>query len=430
MGRVKSLTRVGLRSFFVGTVIILLCCFPLLYILMENKYAEDLDEVIEYRIEEFTVSNLPELTVEDIEQWNKFNEDIAILPFDDKYPLNKVGQEEFFNKAEGHPVFYRILYTEILIGDNRFILAVRVPMIEAHDLISILVTQYGVIFIVLLVWLSLIYVFLSSSLWKPFYNTLKKMEHFSLQSGKIPQFDNTNIREFQQMNEQLNKLITNNLSIYNQQKEFVENASHELQTPLAVFQSQIDTLLQQPDLTEAEMNIIQSLYTTSSRMIRLNKNLLLLAKMDNEQFEQRETIDFAKILYEHLSPLRELAESNDIKVSVNVNSTFHVSANDILLGSLITNLFVNAIRHNSSGKGSITILVDDNMFSISNTGQKDSLNTEKIFRRFSRTSEEKKGNGLGLSIVRQICKLHDWRVVYDFINEQLVFSVFFDSKNS
>ena len=430
MGRVRSLTHQGLVSFFIFTVIILLCCFPLLYILMENKYAEDLDEVIEYRIAEFTVSSLPELTVEDIEQWNKFNEDITILPFDDKYPLNKVGQEEFFNKAEGHPVFYRILYTEISIGDKRYILAARVPMIEVGDLISILVTQYGVIFIALIMCLSLIYVLVSKGLWKPFYNTLEKMEHFSLQSGKVPQFDNTNIREFQQMNEQLHKLIKNNLSIYNQQKEFVENASHELQTPLAVFQSQIDTLLQQPDLTEAEMNIIQSLYTTSSRMIRLNKNLLLLAKMDNEQFEQRETMDFAKILYEQLSPLRELAESNDIKVSVNVNSTFNANANDILLGSLITNLFVNAIRHNCSEKGSIDISVDEKKFSISNTGQKDSLNTEKIFKRFSRTSEEKKGNGLGLSIIRQICKLHDWRVVYDFINEQHVFTIFFGSKNS
>ena len=430
MGRVKSLTTKGLVSFFIFTAVILLCCFPLLYFLMENKYAEDLDEVIEYRTEEFTVSVLPELTVDDIEQWNKFNEDIAILPFDDNYPFNKVGREEFFNKAEGHPVFYRILYTEISISDKRFALAVKVPMIEAHDLISMLATQYGVIFIIIIVWLSVIYVRTSKYLWKPFYQTLEEMDHFSLQTGKAPQFEKTDIKEFRRLNEQLKKLIKNNLSIYNQQKEFVENASHELQTPLAVFQSQIDTLLQQPDLTEAEMNIIQSLYSTSSRMIRLNKNLLLLAKMDNEQFVQRETFDFVKIFYDRLSPLKELAESNNIKVSVNVNSAFNVHANYILLESLITNLFVNAIRHNSLEKGSINIFIDENRFSICNTGQKDSLNAEKIFKRFSRTSEEKKGNGLGLSIVRQICKLHNWTVEYDFANKQHVFTVFFNSKDS
>jgi len=392
---------------------------------MENKYAEDLDEVIEYRTEEFILSILPRFTTEDIVQWNKFNEDMLILTFDTKYPLNKIGQQEFFSKAENHNIFYRILYTEISIGNTPYVLAARVPMIETHDLLSMLITQYGVIFIILIICLSLVYFYISKRLWEPFYNTLDKIEHFSLESGKEPQFDSTNIKEFLRLNEQLNKLIKENLSIYKQQKEFVENASHELQTPLAVFQSQIDTLLQQPNLTEKEMEIIQSLYSTSSHMSRLNKNLLLLAKMDNEQFEKRKTIDFVNVLYDLLSPLKELAESNGINVSVNINTAFSVNANEILLESLITNLIANAIRHNNTEKRSINIRVDKNIFSISNTGQTDSLNADKIFGRFSRISEGEKGNGLGLSIVCQICKLHGWLVSYDYKNNEHVFTVIF-----
>ena len=425
MGRVKSLTQKSLVRFFIFTTIVLLCCFPLLYILMENKYAEDLDEVIEYRTEEFILSILPRFTTEDIVQWNKFNEDMLILTFDTKYPLNKIGQQEFFSKAENHNIFYRILYTEISIGNTPYVLAARVPMIETHDLLSMLITQYGVIFIILIICLSLVYFYISKRLWEPFYNTLDKIEHFSLESGKEPQFDSTNIKEFLRLNEQLNKLIKENLSIYKQQKEFVENASHELQTPLAVFQSQIDTLLQQPNLTEKEMEIIQSLYSTSSHMSRLNKNLLLLAKMDNEQFEKRKTIDFVNVLYDLLSPLKELAESNGINVSVNINTAFSVNANEILLESLITNLIANAIRHNNTEKRSINIRVDKNIFSISNTGQTDSLDADKIFRRFSRASGEKGGNGLGLSIVCQICKLHGWLVSYDYKNNEHVFTVIF-----
>jgi len=237
-----------------------------------------------------------------------------------------------------------------------------------------------------------------------------------LVSGKEPEFMVTDIKEFTKLNEELSKLIKENLSIYRQQKEFVENASHELQTPLAVFQSQLDMLLQQPDLTEVETNIIQSLYSTSSRMSRLNKNLLLLAKMDNEQFEQRETIDFVKILYEQLSPLKEMAESNGIKITVEADNTLMVDANLILLESLVSNLIVNAIRHNNDA-GIINIILEDKTFSISNTGQPEPLNPNKIFRRFSRTSEEKKGNGLGLSIVRQICLLHRWEIEYQYKDE-------------
>jgi len=391
---------------------------------MENKYAEDLDELIEFRTKEFTKKSLPSLTAGDIELWNKFNEDIFILPFEDKYPRDKARQEEFLNKAERHNIDYRVLYTGISIEGQPYVLVSRVPMIESHDLLSMLLTQYGVLFIILIISLSIVYIHISKRLWRPFYDTIQRIEQFSLVSGKEPEFKSTDIKEFVKLNEELNKLIKENLSIYKQQKEFVENASHELQTPLAVFRSQLDMLLQQPDLTEIETNIIQSLYSTSSRMSRLNKNLLLLAKIDNEQFEQRKAVDFAKILYEQLSPLRELAESNGIKVTADINNILTVNTNLILLESLINNLIVNAIRHNSD-KRVINITLEGKTFSISNTGQPDPLNPDKIFRRFSRTSEEKKGNGLGLSIVRQICILHGWEIEYDFKDAKHIFVVRF-----
>lgn len=390
----------------------------------------DLDEVIEYRTEEFISSTLPQFTKEDVDQWNRFNEDMVILRFDTQYPLNQIVEEAFFSKAEGHTIFYRVRYTEISIEGKPYVLAARIPMIEFHDLLRMLIAQYGVIFVILVICLSLVNLYVSKRLWQPFYKTLDKIERFSLDSGKELNFDTTHIREFLRLNEQLTKLIKENLRIYKQQKEFVENASHELQTPLAVFQSQLDTLLQQPNLTKKEIDIIQSLYSTASRMARLNKNLLLLAKMDNEQFEQRANADFVKVLSDQLSSLKELAESNGINVTVDINATFTVYANAILLESLIMNLIVNAIRHNNDANGRIHIGVDKNIFSISNTGQKKALDADKIFRRFSRTTEEKIGNGLGLSIVQQICKLHGWKVSYDYKNDEHVFVVRFLCANN
>ena len=425
MARLKSLTTKSLFRFFIFTVVILLCCFPLLYTLMENKYAEDLDELIQFRAEEFKKGKLSSFTAKDIELWNEYNEDLYILPHDEKYPRGIVRQEEYFNKSEGHTIDYRIFYADIFIEGEPYTLVSRVPMIEFHDLFNMLLTQYGVVFIILIVSLSIVYVFVSKRLWNPFYNTLQKIERFDLAVGKEPEFKSTDIREFVSLNEQLSRLIKENLKIYKQQKEFVENASHELQTPLAVFQSQLDMLLQQPDLTETETNIIQSLYSTSSRMTRLNKNLLLLAKMDNEQFQQRETVNFSTVLFDQLSPLKEMAESNGIEVIVESMSPLTIDANLILLESLINNLIVNAIRHNVKDKGIIHIALKYNIFSISNTGQSEPLNPDKIFRRFSRTSEEKKGNGLGLSIVRQICILHNWEIIYAFRDNRHCFSVVF-----
>jgi Signal transduction histidine kinase len=286
-------------------------------------------------------------------------------------------------------------------------------MIEKHDLMRTLTSQYALLFFIMLVSLSAVFYFLSKRLWWPFNETLAKIQNFNLEKGNVPQFATTDTTEFVQLNSILKNLILSNLSAYKKQKEFIENASHELQTPLAVFKSQLDMLLQQPRLTQQQMDIIQSLYSISARMTRLNKNLLILARIDNDQYGEMENIDFIQTLYAQLAFLRERAESNRIKVNVEINNNLHVRANKILMESLIINLIVNAIRHNIEN-GMIDIQVSDHCFIVSNTGTSQSIDKEKVFRRFNRKSEEKKGNGLGLSIVHEICKMHGWTIHYDY----------------
>jgi signal transduction histidine kinase len=265
---------------------------------------------------------------------------------------------------------------------------------------------------------------MSKRLWRPFHSTLSNIQNFSLEKGELPQFKSTDTAEFVQLNSILNGLISDNLSSYKKQKEFIENASHELQTPLAVFKSQLDMLLQQPNLSQEQMDIIQSLYSVSSRMTRLNKNLLLLARIDNDQYVNMEDIDFVQTLYAQLIYLRERAESNGIKVDVEIEKDLNIHANRILVESLITNLIVNAIRHNT-GNGLINMRLVDSSFVISNTGVAQALDKERMFRRFNRTSEEKKGNGLGLSIVHEICKMHGWKIQYDYKKDLHTFVIRF-----
>lgn len=391
---------------------------------MEKFYAKDLDLLIIFRLKEFKNNRLPSFKTDDIEVWNNFNEDIFILPFDEKYPLGVVRQEEFFDKAEDHNIDFRIVYDEISIDNTSYILMSRIPMIEKHDLMRTLTSQYGLLFFVILISLSVIFYFMSKRLWRPFHSTLTKIQNFSLEKGELPQFSNTDTTEFVRLNSILNDLISDNLSSYRKQKEFIENASHELQTPLAVFKSQLDMLLQQPDLTQEQTDIIQSLYSVSSRMTRLNKNLLFLARIDNDQYVTMEDIDFVQTLYAQLLYLRERAESNETKVNVEIENPLNIHANRILVESLITNLIVNAIRHNTEN-GIINMLVTDCSFVISNTGATQALDKEKVFRRFNRTSEEKKGNGLGLSIVHEISIMHDWKIQYDYKNNLHTFVVQF-----
>lgn len=393
---------------------------------MKHYYTEDLDELIIYRSNDFKKHMLPEFGLDEVRTWNLYNEDIKVLYPNLETVVDEPVEEYLYNKSEGHNIYYRLYYTNIDIEGQPFLLMSRIPMIEAKDMVINLSFQYLIIFSVLLFSLTIVQRIISKKLWGTFYDSLRKIETFSLEQGTVPEFAETNITEFARLNEMLSKLIKNNVIIYKQQKEFIENASHELQTPLAVFQSKLDILLQDSNLTESQSKTIQMLYNTSSRLSRLNKNLLLLAKIDNEQFKDLKEINFIETLDSQLGFLIELAENNGLHVSVHFNNALTIHANTTLLESLINNLIVNAIKHNKP-EGSIYITVDGNTFTVSNTGTDPELVQEKIFRRFSRTTEEKKGNGLGLAIVSQICKLHKWNIAYSFIENRHTFTVCFDA---
>jgi len=424
MDRMKSLLSKNLSQFLLYITIILIGCAPLFFFVMKYFYAKDLDELIIYRCDEFQEERLSHFKIAEIEIWNRYNEDMQILPYNDSYILDVTVEEFLFNKAEGHNIDYRIIYKRIEVENQPYILMSRIPMIETKDLLWNLFAQYGLIFIVLLSSLTLVQRIVSKRLWSGFYSSLKKIEHYSLEQEIIPEFEKTDIKEFSQLNEILSTLINNNLMIYKQQKEFIENASHELQTPLAVFQSKLDILLQDSNLTHAQSYTIQLLYNTSSRLTRLNKNLLLLAKIDNFQFRETHDIDFVSTLNNQLNYLKDLAENNGLNISVEVEKPLIIKANPILLESLINNLVVNSIRHNVNN-GSIDIVVKGTTFTVSNTGDSSPLNKDKIFRRFSRPSEEKTGNGLGLSIVSQICRFHGWDIEYTYTDKLHIFTIHF-----
>ncbi|MDD3077429.1 MAG: histidine kinase dimerization/phospho-acceptor domain-containing protein, partial [Proteiniphilum sp.] len=263
---------------------------------MKNFYAKDLDELIKFRSEHFVETNNSTLKISDIDYWNRFNEDMKILPYENSYPLNKVVQKSLFSNVENHEIDYRIYYRKISIEGKPYVFMSQIAMIESKDLFRTLGVQYLLFFVIIVIGLLGIQFVLSRCLWKPFYNSLNEIEDFNLEKGEIPEFEKTTTTEFARLNGNLTKLMEENVASYKQQKEFTENASHELQTPLAVFQSQLDLLLQDNSLNESQMNVIESLYDVSSRLTRLNKNLLLLSRIDNSQFKETITIDFSQLL--------------------------------------------------------------------------------------------------------------------------------------
>ncbi|WP_349945503.1 sensor histidine kinase, partial [Bacteroides cellulosilyticus] len=205
--------------------------------------------------------------------------------------------------------------------------------------------------------------------------------------------------------------------------EFTENASHELQTPLAVFQSKLDLLLQQPELTERQAAVIQDLYQMNNRLSRLNRNLLLLAKMENNQFSRTESVDVVTVIKELQPYLESLSGELVLKQNFSADS-LPIKANRSLLEGMVNNLVVNAVRHNKTG-GEITVSLSDDRLTISNTSDDAALDADQIFNRFYRPSEKTTGNGLGLSIVKAVCDYHGWKISYAYTDGKHEFTVIF-----
>ncbi len=259
-------------------------------------------------------------------------------------------------------------------------------------------------------------------LWRPFHDTLAKVKGFKIEKGIIPQLNHSGTKEFDELNTTLTSIMTDSVRSYKVQKEFTENASHELQTPLAIVQSKIDNLLQDPELTERQAAEMLQMYQEIRHMSRLSRNLLLLSKIENNQYSATKRLNLCGKIESTLPQIKSIA--GDISIKTDFSDTgLEVDCNETLLESMLNNLVVNAIRHNRKG-GTVSITVANGCLVVANPSDEPALDGRRVFSRFYRTKEQK-GNGLGLAIVKSICDYHHWTVGYEYKSGQHRFVVRF-----
>lgn len=323
------------------------------------------------------------------------------------------------------PMFYLLtkhFYAEDLIDLIESVEKGRgIPDLDLEeDIMAGVMLQFMLIFAILSVAMYVTVRFITRRLWHPFDDTLAKTENFKLAQKDVPVFEYTDIREFNRLNDSIRSLISKNLDIYRIQKEFTENASHELQTPLAVTRSKLDLLLQE-DLSERQYEIVSELYDLNTRMGHLNRNLLLLAKIENEQYVKTEAIAIGNFIENLIPSYNLLKEGCRVRFDDRMKKEGIVNANPILLECLLNNLVVNAIRHTAVGTVDV-LLNGKGQISVVNPGESP-LDAESVFQRFKSGDSNVNGSGLGLAIVKAICEFHGWKVTYSHVNWHHEFTV-------
>lgn len=257
--------------------------------------------------------------------------------------------------------------------------------------------------------------FVSGRLFKPFRETLDRIRNFDLHKKEVLPAEDTSVSEFTDLNRFVEQMTRKAVSDYKNLKEFSENASHELQTPLAIAKGKLE-LLTESNLTEEQYRYVESLERSIKKLSRLSESLSILTKIENYEFADDQTTDLSKLISESIEEFREFIIFNNIKIETDIEENVKVQMHPALADVLWTNLFQNAIKHNVDN-GIIKVILTDNELVISNTGAPLSVDPNQLFERFRKADQNSSSIGLGLSIIERIADQNQLNIDYTNKNE-------------
>ena len=320
-----------------------------------------------------------------------------------------------YDAMEGEDELFREVTLVREIDDQYWRITVRQVILEPHDFFNTIGITLGIAMILLFIGILLLNNLVFTRLWAPFKRNLKKVKKYSVTQTRSLELEDSNLEEFRDLNEALSKLSTQVLKDYNSLKEYTENASHEIQTPLAIIQSQLESLYQDPKITMEQFTHLEIIKGSIQKLSRLNRQLLTLMKIDNNQYVRTEDINVKAILKQQLELTTELIAAKRIKVETNWNAEPKLLVNPELFELLVSNLIRNSVLHNLEN-GRISISTYKASIEISNSGRPVTSPPEELFRRFRKSEPGGDSSGLGLSIVKRICEYYSWEVSYQVEN--------------
>jgi signal transduction histidine kinase len=324
---------------------------------------------------------------------------------------------------EDDMVPFRLLVFTTTIGTESRRIVLKHSLLESDELVEWILWVLLIFLAVLIAGLAALNVWISKKVWAPFYRNMEKIKNFKLTGTPRLDLTDADIMEFKWLKQAVEDMAARIISDYKNIKEFTENASHEIQTPLAVITSKIELLIQSGDLDQKQVEIINQAYRASQRLSRLNRALALLTRIENREYGEKEDVNLADLIQKHLDDTTELIESRQISVKKEL-ARVALRINSSLADILVSNLVSNAIRHNVE-KGEINIRLSPESLIISNTGKEPPCPADQLFERFKKGDPSSGSLGLGLSIAAKIADINGLSLEYEFVDGLHTLKFFF-----
>lgn len=314
----------------------------------------------------------------------------------------------------------RVLTTYFKDADGAdYKLEIQTSTIEQDDLLKDFGLSVLVLYGMLLFSIFSINYFVLKRVWRSFYRLLGDLKGYEIGKNKIHHKELSPIKEFDDLQNEINRMTQRMEDNFQQQKMFVSNASHEMQTPLAIITNKLELMIEEDGLTANQINHIESIHATLERLIRMNKSLLMLTRIENDQFKEHVMVNFNTLIESSVIDFEDLLQHKELHLEIQQTAeAFEVFMDKGLAITLIQNLIKNAIVHNKV-HGCITIKITTTNLTISNDSSTlTPLDTDVIFNRFYSSSTNNNSTGLGLAIVRTIIKVTpQLELKYYFLNQ-------------
>ncbi|NBC03376.1 MAG: hypothetical protein GVY20_06690 [Bacteroidetes bacterium] len=350
------------------------------------------------------------------------NEWIEIEPYDGSFKQNinqfstidttRVGVENSTVEA------YRRLITTVSMEDQIYKLTLFEEVAAWNRINS---TILFTILAALLIWILLLYVMnqaVINRILLPFYDTVDTLETIKNPIHFNDEFPHSSTYEIDVLNRALNSMMTELKRSFEDQKTFIQNASHELLTPLSIIRQKAEKILEQSHIVDSDIAASAAdIQQTSVRLSRLSNALLSISRIENKQYPLTDEVEIKRIILDVLEELDDFIHLKNIEIEQTFEENPVITGNRELIRSAIFNIFQNAVKFTPKD-GLITINInknegDESFISVQDNGPgiPDSM-IKTVFDRFKKGKQEifstsqTNGNGLGLSIVKSICDLH------------------------
>ncbi|MDB5060300.1 MAG: hypothetical protein JWP67_143 [Mucilaginibacter sp.] len=405
------------RILLLYAIVVLLVSIPAFYLVIVKLDYKDVKDALLLK-KEILIENTKRLSGEhDIKVWLEMDREVSMHVYNGTLPIkDSIYQKRYLNTLEKEVEPYLELKTTLNIQGKTYLTTIRRSLVEKKELIIEIVKTQAVLLILLFGGWIIINRNISRKIWKPFDEIIAWLKKYEMGKDPYSGITSSGIAEFDVLNKVVNDLIYKNHDTFIQQKNFIENASHEMQTPVAILQSKLDLLIGSQGLTAEQARYLQSLYEAIERLNHLNKSLLLLSQIENSQFDDLSAIALPAVIAKVIEHLEEVIDEKGLQLKLDIMADKIIRGNPMLMEICLSNLITNAVNH-TPVNGYINIVLDDQRLVIENSGKPLSFEPQLLFTRFGKSKTSKFGVGLGLAIVKQIADFMPIGINYQYANK-------------